>query len=1102
MKVTKVTLILGILIIFLTIGVASATDINYSSNNIGDSNSSDINLGTSDISTNTMVSTSNNINTLSASNSYNITDDSYSNYFNESGNIKSSSGISSGDTINIGNVNGKNFIINTPLTITNLNSTSVLANGSITLLSGSDGSTISGLTLISNTTNGINVYSSNNTITNNNIKITGNNSYGIYAEDGNNNIISNNIISMNGINSYTFAIDIQAASYFNDPTGTATITGYKITNNTINGIVDSKYYAGLYASGLINSIISNNNINISSNSFVYGIAISNNWGLTNSTGNITISKNQISAKGQMVYLIETFKNTEMNIIGKELSAIGNGVYAIAAYSITNSNINNNLINIIGGNISLLNITNNDVIKSGNSAITLVGDSTGNNINTNTIKAVDTFAINLESSSNKIDNNNIVLNTTKNYTNYMLAAINIVSNNPIKNVTLTNNNINYDSAVKYVYGVYLSVNYPYTGEFTSFTINNNNITGKGYENMIYGVYAVGLDNSNILNNNFKLENNGITYGISGNNVYSSTVIPSNVTISKNTINSKGIMNYLIGSLFMINNYTISDNVLIGEGKGVYAISGYSLTNSTINNNNITIIGGNISKIALNNSDAIKSGNAAIKLISGSTGNSISDNLINSTNANGMDIESSSNSINDNVIFINSDDGIDVGSYGSSSIAGIYASEDGLTDLNINNNDILLTGNADYNYGMNIIAPYPATKNITSIKITNNSILANVNSNYMAGIYTNAVNSEISNNFIDINSNNFVYGIATDPFYPSTGGNNIITYNNVTGEGVDVRLIEVTSSSNDTINYNNLKAKGNAVYGVAGYALDNSVINHNNMTFIGGNGSSTQSGGDMIPSGNAAVILIGNSKNSYITNNTFNTNQKIYINQTGATNLTVYNNTNKSASLKTFLICNNMVEVYGAGQNFTGKLLDEFGDPIVGQHIALNLTRLNDGASKIYGVTTDLTGEFQLEINLFVGNYTASASYNGFSKDNLTYLPSTSSVASIQVVTKIDNRTSTILSNKNFTEVYGAGQNFTGTLSDINGSPIVGQHVALNLTRLSDGASKIYWVTTDNAGEYQLEINLFAGKYTCLSSYDGNGLYQPSTSSLTSITVTKA
>ena len=43
----------------------------------------------------------------------------------------------------------------------------------------------------------------------------------------------------------------------------------------------------------------------------------------------------------MVYLIETFKNTEMNIINNELSANGNGVYAIAAYSITNSNSNNN-----------------------------------------------------------------------------------------------------------------------------------------------------------------------------------------------------------------------------------------------------------------------------------------------------------------------------------------------------------------------------------------------------------------------------------------------------------------------------------------------------------------------------------------------------------------------------------------------------------------------------------------------------------------------------------------------------------------------------------------------------------------------------------------
>ncbi|WP_413823899.1 carboxypeptidase-like regulatory domain-containing protein, partial [Methanobrevibacter sp. UBA337] len=88
---------------------------------------------------------------------------------------------------------------------------------------------------------------------------------------------------------------------------------------------------------------------------------------------------------------------------------------------------------------------------------------------------------------------------------------------------------------------------------------------------------------------------------------------------------------------------------------------------------------------------------------------------------------------------------------------------------------------------------------------------------------------------------------------------------------------------------------------------------------------------------------------------------------------------------------------------------------------------------------------------------------------------------------------------FNETYGAGQNFTGKLLDANNRPLIGQHVALKLTRLSDGASKVYWATTDTDGAYQLQINLYAGEYTAHCSYDGTSRYEASTAYNT-ITVT--
>ena len=1099
MKVTKVTLILGILLIFLTIGAVSATDINNTVTDSGNTTITDTNSAV-DVSSNPVTTVSNaqavsNVQTATSSKSYNITNDSYATYFDESGNIKNTSGISSGDTINIGNINGKNFIITTPLTITSMNSTSVLSNGTITLSTGSDGSTITGLTLISNTTSGITVYSSNNTITKNNIEIGGNNSYAIMAVGGDNNIITYNTINMNGINPYTYAIDIGAS--WTD--GTATIKGYSIKGNNITANIDNNYVAGIYSSGLINSEIADNYFALSSNKFVYGIATSNNWGLTNTTGNITISKNKVIGLGEMVYLIETFKNTEMTITGNNLSGIGDGIYGIAGSALTNSKINNNEITVLGGNIANMNITNNDVIPNGNAGITLIADSTGNTISANNLNILDAYGMNILGSSNDILNNNINLTTSDNYTYYMVNCINMVANNTLDNTNIVGNTITYNSGASYVYGINIGINYPNTGEYNNFTISGNTINGNGNtKNVIYGMYVVGLDNSKIASNYIDLMNSKTAYGITGNNVYGSTIIPTNVTINKNTVKvTNTTMAYLIGSLFELNNYTITENTLTGNAAGIYAISGYGLTNSTINNNNIAITGGNISALNYTDGDAIKHGNAAIKLIKGSTGNNIADNTINNVNTYGVDLESSSNTIQANDITLTANSNADKNQYGSINLIGVYAIDDGLTDVNITNNNVKLSGTADYNYGVDIGSTGSAD---TNILINGNTITGTLDSNYVAGVYTYGANdTTISNNNINLKSNKFVYGISTEPLWGYTSSNNVITYNNVTGQGVDVRLIEAVNSKNDTIAYNNLKGKGDAVYGVSGYALDDTVINRNVMTLIGGDASNVTTY-DMIPAGNAAVILMGNSTGSYITNNTFMTNQDVYINTTGSSNLTIYNNTNKTVNLSTVLTINNFTEVYGAGQNLTGKLTDEFGNVLVGQHIALNLTNPRNGLSKVYWVTTDTNGEFQLQINLWIGTYTATASYAGATIKNMTYAASKDVTANVVVTNATDNRTSTILKVNNYTAVYGTVGNLTGTLF-ANGAVLVGQHIALNLTRLSSGASKIYYVTTDTEGAFQLAIELGAGKYTVASSYAGTAAYQPSSASGT-IVITKA
>ena len=147
-----------------------------------------------------------------------------------------------------------------------------------------------------------------------------------------------------------------------------------------------------------------------------------------------------------------------------------------------------------------------------------------------------------------------------------------------------------------------------------------------------------------------------------------------------------------------------------------------------------------------------------------------------------------------------------------------------------------------------------------------------------------------------------------------------------------------------------------------------------------------------------------------------------------------------------------------------------------------------------VTTDTNGQYSLEINLSPASYTGCASFLG---DN-QYTASNSNIANI-TVTKI-NKTGTALIVNNFKESYGAGLNFTGILAATGTVyPISGQTIAVKLTRLNNGASKTYYLTTDSNGQFQLPINLGIGKYSALCSYTGTNQYNPSSASAT-LTVT--
>ena len=182
---------------------------------------------------------------------------------------------------------------------------------------------------------------------------------------------------------------------------------------------------------------------------------------------------------------------------------------------------------------------------------------------------------------------------------------------------------------------------------------------------------------------------------------------------------------------------------------------------------------------------------------------------------------------------------------------------------------------------------------------------------------------------------------------------------------------------------------------------------------------------------------------------------------------------------------LIEVYGEHKNFTGKLLDAYGNPLKGQHVALNLTRLSSGASKVYYATTDYTGTYTLEINLAPGYYTVSSSadYEGTTVESLS-----------RIIISADNTTNstegiTILTANALNAQYGSSPVFTGKLMDTYGDEIVGHYVNVKLSN-ARGQSKVYTVVTDYMGIYSLPINLAPGTYYAECSFDGFDTYQAS------------
>lgn len=208
---------------------------------------------------------------------------------------------------------------------------------------------------------------------------------------------------------------------------------------------------------------------------------------------------------------------------------------------------------------------------------------------------------------------------------------------------------------------------------------------------------------------------------------------------------------------------------------------------------------------------------------------------------------------------------------------------------------------------------------------------------------------------------------------------------------------------------------------------------------------------------------------------------FDNNTARSGGTIYNRYS-TITLKNNTITNSYAKTKGTAiYNEGGKITETYltiaenktYQTPVGQTIQLNITLTDDMANSIVGEEIILYKNNQkidtlnLTHDIITYNYTPeleeealiSANYTKTLKNNLK----TSIINTLpEIETEIKMENTTIIENTN--------SNLTGTLKDLNGNPVIGQHIQLNLTRTSSNASKIYDLVTDYTGSFNIPINL--------------------------------
>ena len=369
--------------------------------------------------------------------------------------------------------------------------------------------------------------------------------------------------------------------------------------------------------------------------------------------------------------------------------------------------------------------------------------------------------------------------------------------------------------------------------------------------------------------------------------------------------------------------------------------------------------------------------------------------------------------------------------------------------VENNNISIKGHT-YVYGITIDG-----KNFT---IASNAFYSDSDNKYADGIqiYDNS-NGIIKDNEVFVESPVVAYGIYSRNW--GDKANNIIYEgNNVAGNSTYIYGIYV-SGNNETLTGNEITLVGNFTTGVASSAA-NVILNKNDIVTSGNNiGNASNCGDSIIAETTGIKIAYGNAS---VTNCTVKTTGENTVNTTGSGSVTYnYLVSNVGLGDKTVqsnnktIVENNgpeflltvpeLVKIYGSADKLSAILTDANHNPIANANITFTINGRN------YTKTTNETGVASMNINLYPGVFTVSASYND------------TTVNSTVIVT------SSIIGD-NIVKIFQNGTQFFATFYGKDGKPLA------NNTDVTFNINGVFYTRqTNENGTARLNINLIPGKY---------------------------